>query len=252
MLNRRAVLTLPWAMVAAGWPIPIPSSESELAATLRSLALQHMPTPLYAQEKDWGRTKLIPVPRIRNGQFKTVRVPKNDGHWRKIHVEALNPRDTLVVDVRDVVRPAAGVMNFTLHAAMDVRFNVTQEHWENGLKLYGTSVRARARIQATMKCTVETQAELKDFIPEFALIVKVTEAKTSYDNLVVEHIAGIGGDGAKLLGGAAHDMIQQWKPSWERALLDKANAAILKAAGHKEYRVSLDRLWKSKTDAKKP
>jgi len=103
-----------------------------------------------------------------------------------------------------------------------------------------------------MKCMVESQAEWKNLTPEFALNVKVTEAKTAYDNLVVEHIAGIGGDGAKLLGGVAQDMIHQWKPSLERAMLEKANTAIIKAAGHKEYRVSLDRLWKSKSTPKRP
>lgn len=249
-IKSAGILTI--VLIGAAFPIPIVTSEAELAGTLRSLVLQNLPTPLFQKDKDWGQTKEIEVPRVRRGRFVMAKVPKNDGHWRKIQVDALNPRDTLVVDVRDVERPTAGQMTFKLHVAMDVRFDITQEHWENGIKLYGASLRARTRVHATMKCAVETQAELKNLTPEFALIVKVTEAKTAYDNLVVEHIAGIGGDGAKLLGNAAQDIIHQWKPSLERGLLEKANAAIIKAAGYKEFRVSLDRLWKSKPSVKKP
>jgi hypothetical protein len=74
--------------------------------------------------------------------------------------------------------------------------------------------------------------------------VKVTEAKLFYEKLVIEHTAGIGGDAAKLLGDAVIDMVKQAKPSLERDLLKKANAAIVKAADTKEIRVSLEAFLK--------
>jgi hypothetical protein len=59
---------------------------------------------------------------------------------------------------------------------------------------------------------------------------------------VVEHIAGLGGEAAKLLGDAARGSIKQWRPSMEHELLAKANVAIVKAGDTKEVRVSLSKL----------
>jgi hypothetical protein len=234
----------------AAIPIPILSNEAELAGIMRGLSLEKLPNPLYQKEKDWGRTKEIEVPRIRRGRLRMATVAKNDGHWRKIRVDAINPRDSLVVDVRNVQRPKPGQMTFELFVAMDVRMDATQEHWENGLKLYGASIRARCRVKATIRCSVDTEAELKNLMPELILRLKVTEAHTLYENLVVEHVAGIGGDGAKLIGAAGHEMIHHWKPSMERDLLEKANQAIVKAGANKEFRIGLERLFKSKSAVK--
>ena len=57
---------------------------------------------------------------------------------------------------------------------------------------------------------------------------------------MIEHTAGVGGDAAKILGELLIDAIKQAKPELERDLLNKANAAIVKAADTKEVRLSLD------------
>jgi hypothetical protein len=64
----------------------------------------------------------------------------------------------------------------------------------------------------------------------------------TYSHLVVEHILGVGGDLAKLLGEAIQHGIHRWRPSLERNLLNKANAAIEKAADTKEIRIGLGSL----------
>ena len=72
------------------------------------------------------------------------------------------------------------------------------------------------------------------------------KADVSHEDLVVEHLAGVGGSGAKLMGEALHSGLQQWRPSLERKLLEKANAAVVKAADTKEVRISLGKLFGSK------
>ena len=74
--------------------------------------------------------------------------------------------------------------------------------------------------------------------------MKVNEAQLFYENLVIEHTAGLGGDAAKILGELAVDTVKKARPELERDLLNKANAAIVKAADTKEVRVSLDSLLK--------
>src|SRR5260370_13628595 len=85
--------------------------------------------------------------------------------------------------------------------------------------------------------------ELKNgIIPEMVFRARVVRANVGYDRLTVEHIAGVGGDAAKLLGEAIQQGLRQWHPSLERDLIAKANAAIEKAADTKEVRVNLKQL----------
>jgi hypothetical protein len=55
----------------------------------------------------------------------------------------------------------------------------------------------------------------------------------------VEHIAGVGGEAAKLLGDAARSSMKHWHPSFERRLIEKANEAVVKAGDTKEVRLGL-------------
>jgi hypothetical protein len=47
-----------------------------------------------------------------------------------------------------------------------------------------------------------------------------------------------------MIGETAHSLLNQWRPSIERDLLAKANAAIVKAGEQKEVRLSLSKLVK--------
>ena len=76
-------------------------------------------------------------------------------------------------------------------------------------------------------------------LPDAVIRLRATKANLKYDNLVVEHAAGLGGAAAKLMGDAAHRLVSELKPSLERDLLAKADAAIVKAADTKEIHVKL-------------
>ena len=82
-------------------------------------------------------------------------------------------------------------------------------------------------------------------MPELVAQLKVTRADLRYDNLKFQHIAGIGGEAAEIIGELAHAALNQWRPSLERDLLAKANAAIVKAGEHKEVRIGLSKLFKA-------
>ncbi|HZT80272.1 MAG TPA: hypothetical protein VFA26_08625, partial [Gemmataceae bacterium] len=75
---------------------------------------------------------------------------------------------------------------------------------------------------------------------------RATKADLRYDNLVVEHVAGVGGELAKLIGDAFHGGLTQWRPALERELLARADAAIVRAADTKEVRVNLAGLFAKK------
>lgn len=230
----------------AGLPPILGTSEDQLAGTLRGLLLDHMPDPLYEAQPGWGKTKDVRRLRIRRGKMAWKNVAENDGLWKKIRVVALNSRDNLVLDLREVSSPTPASLQFTVFVAADARFEGWQEQWESGLKLYDISVRARARVKATVQCEASARAEFKDGLPDLVGELRVMRANVDYDNLVVEHVAGLGGEAAKIFGAAGHDLMKQWKPSLERDLLVKANRAIEKAGQRKEVRIGLGRLFKSK------
>ena len=71
---------------------------------------------------------------------------------------------------------------------------------------------------------------------------RVLRADLRYENVVVEHVNGVGGELAKLIGNTAQEVLHKWRPSLERKLLEKGNAAIVKAGDTKEVRLSLTKL----------
>jgi len=246
LLCRLSFVAVAAAAVTAGLPPVLGTSEDQLAGTLRGLLLDNLPDPLVETHDDWGRTKDVRRLRIRRGRAEWKTVAEKDGLWKKFRAVALSPRDNLVLDLRGVSSPSPTALRFTVLVAADVRFEGWQEQWESGLKLYGVSVRARARVKATLQCEAAVRMELKDNLPDLVAELRVSRADVGYDNLVVEHVAGLGGEAAKLLGEAGHDLVRQWKPSLERELLAKANRAIEKAGQRKEVRLGLSRLLKCK------
>src|SRR5262249_45239037 len=113
-----------------------------------------------------------------------------------------------------------------------------------GVRLYSGSTRARLRLNLPLRveATIRVDESKSFFLPEVVVRLRVVQTDLSYDQLVVEHIAGIGGTGAKLLGDALHSMVKQIRPSLERDLLAKANAAIVRAGDTREIRLGLSSL----------
>ena len=82
----------------------------------------------------------------------------------------------------------------------------------------------------------------KSFLPDVVVRMRVVKATVKYDDLNVDHIAGLGGSAARVLGDAVHDVVKTIRPSLEEGLLARANAAIVKAADTREVRLSLGKI----------
>jgi hypothetical protein len=246
------VAALAWTLVARADP-PIPglagSAKDELAGDLRGLLLKNLPQPLYEASNNWGHQAEVKRLRFR-GRFRDIDAEmthplRNDGVWKKIRVEAVNPAETLVFDLRNLTYPEPGKLTFQVFVALDASVNYHHQRWESGLKLIDAEARAKARVKITLDCEAVSRVETDNFLPELVVQLRVTKADLRYDNLKFEHIAGIGGEAAQLIGELAHAAVNQWRPSLERDLLARANAAIVKAGEQKEVRLSLAKLFKT-------
>jgi hypothetical protein len=233
-------------------PVLTGGSTDALAGSIRGYLVRSLPDPLYEARPGWGHTRLV----LRGVKWKghglrvhpePIRIPKNDGVWRHIRVRAENPADTLIFDIRELQQAEPGRITFTVFLSFDARVGYEQQNWESGIRLYSGEARARFRVKATLRCEATfrlVQGSL--LLPDAVFRLRVAQAEVSYDNFVMEHMAGLGGEAAKVLGDAIRGGMRKWDPDLERELLARANAAIEKSADTKEVRVSLVELLKKK------
>jgi hypothetical protein len=211
-------------------------STDALAGAIRGYLVKSLPDPIYESWHDWGR------------QRKNLRGKmKNDGRWKHIKVNIVTPADTLVFDIRNLQNPEPGRVTFAVVLSFDAHGEYEVQVWELGIRLRSSSVRARCRIRALLQCEATMRLEPgAALLPDAVFRLRVVKSDLSYDNFVTEHIAGVGGDLADVLGDAVRNGMKKWHPSLERDLLAKANASIEKAADTKEVHVSLMDLLRKK------
>ena len=220
----------------------------QLAKALKPILIEALPATLYEKTDNWDHQVLVPVGvKWRGIRPQVTKSPRNHGEWKKLIISTQELPRTLDLKIYDVKTIDAEKQTFKVFLTLQMGIYYDQQNWESGALLWSGSVRARAQIKLDMDCENTLRVEFdKNGLPDFMLRMRVTGAKLHYDKLVVEHINGIGGDAAKLIGDAAHRCMNQWRPSIERDLLAKANAAIVKAADTREIRVGFGGLIKPK------
>jgi hypothetical protein len=233
-------------------PVLAPVGLDALSGTLRGILVRSLPDPLYEASPGWGGMKYVARGIEWRGQGLNVhpevqRSHKNDGTWQKIRVTADRPAETLVLDLRNPQFPELGRMTFDLFLCFDAHVDYTRQEWDKGHKLYDGSLRGRLRVRANLSCEVTTRLEPGGgLLPDAVFRLRLTKTDVGYDNFVVEHVAGVGGELAKVIGDAFRGGLKEWYPSLERELLQKADAAIVKAGDNREVRVNLAALFAKK------
>ncbi len=210
--------------------------ELKLAASLRELLLESLPDPLYVDAKHWGIQAKGPRGKMRN-----------DGRWWKLKITRRG-HPAAALDVRDMRPVGKDRKAFTLVLDMPAQIDLERQTWLLGTRLYSGSTRARVMLHLTLDCEIETRLETpKDaLLPDVVFRLRVIRSDFKHDAIVVEHTAGVGGDAARTIGDVVLAIVKQAKPSLERSLIAKANAAILKAGDTKEVRLSLSKAAEGK------
>ena len=211
--------------------------------------MEAMPDPLVDEQSHWGGQRLAAHGLEWHGKglhlhpdvAKTLR---NDGRWWRVKASAVRLPATLIVTLHDVQTTASGQTTFIAFVSFEARMEYDQQNWDRGLRLYAASVEAHMRLNLTLHCEATTRLVSNGtLLPDAIFRLRVTEANLSYDHFEVDHVDGVGGDLAKIIGKAAKAGVEQWRPSLDE-LLQKANAAIVKAGDTKEIRLSVFKLLK--------
>jgi hypothetical protein len=217
----------------------------DLAASLRAFLLPHIPDPLYEKRDNWNHT-IEATSRIGwQGQGletkpKIVKSQKNHGVWKHVLIVSPNVLQSLHVSIQNVQQLEPGRTTFDVVLLLPADVEYEQQNWERGIKLFSGKVKARLRVSLNLTCELTTRLEPgKLIVPDMIWRLRVLRATTAYDRLVVEHLPGFGGQTAKILGEIILDNMKKWHPSVERNLLDRLNAAIVKAGDSKDIRIGL-------------
>jgi hypothetical protein len=227
-----------------------PAEAEAVAKMLRDLVQKNLPDPLTKGGENWGNQVTLVV-RYREGfrrWSEPVEETVNDGLWRRFDVRIPDPK-SIKLEVTELTHPAPDRMDITVSTTCE-RVDIHFEHqlWRNGRRLYAGETRAHCKSLLVLKAEVVTKTEFKkgELFPEVTLKVKVTDADLSYDDLVVEKTAGIEGPAAQVLSDLVLKTVKAVKPDLEKDLLEKANAAIVKAAGEREFKVTLGKVMEVK------
>src|SRR5262249_7653741 len=144
-------------------------------------------------------------------------------------------------------RLGKGKSTFTVRVALPARIVLNRQTWVRGARVYSGETRARVNLYLTMDCESETRLETpKGGVPDFIFRLRIVRSDFKYSGLVVEHTAGVGGDAARTLGDVVLGTVRQIKPSLERRLIARANAAVLKAGDNKELRLGFSKWLEEK------
>jgi hypothetical protein len=232
-------------------PVDPPSAE-ELASIMQTLLTSALPSPLVEQSSNWGKQKEVAngITWKKDGillkPHKQEKL-KNDGVWRRIRIDAVNPEKELKLQVTNVQKPQKGMLTFDMVVTLPTRIKFEQQFWKSGVRVYSGETRARCRPILALKCESTSRVVKTDnVIPDVVFRMRVLDARLTYDDLVVEHTAGVGGELADVLGDAVLGMVKQMRPSLERDMLEKANRAIVKAADTKDVKLGLGKLFDGK------
>jgi hypothetical protein len=220
-----------------------PDQLKHFSQSMRGFVLTILPDPLYEKSTGWGDTDKAPSRIKWEGQGlrsrpKLVYTDKNDGMWKRVRVTAEDPARHLNIEIKNVSPLGDDKTTFDVHVTLRAAVHYHQQNWQRGVKLWDATADARARLHLHLRCEATARFESKGrLIPELVYRLRVTHADVHYDEFELKHIAGVGGELAKLIGEAARKLEHGFKPSLEEKLLAKAQARIVRAGDTKEIRI---------------
>ncbi len=234
---------------------PEPAVDTQaMTETFKKLLLANLPTPLVESKTGWDIQREVTIGiewekvgkiRFRPKEMKAVR---NDGHWEKVSVTAVDPEKSLALKLGNVRTGKDGQTLFDADLGLDVRVVYEQQMWAFGKRLYAGETHAKCHTDVKMVVELSNSVETQpgSYLPTLMFRARVKEADLTYRDLVCEHTLGLNGEAAKKLGKIVYDIVKKLKPDLEKDLLSKANAGIVQAADTKELKVEFDKLLAGK------
>lgn len=225
-----------------------PERVASFQRALEKTVYTALPTPLYEGSDHWGDTRKSVNGMKWSGKPELQYADKNHGTWRKYRVTLDQPaQDHLKLQLNNVQNIGNNSLRFQIKIDADVEFDIHQQNWQAGIKLFDGTVRGRSSVKLALTCTSKLSIEPGlNVLPVIKYRLQVVDAKASYDHLVFTHVPGLGGSAAKVVGNWTVDAVQQMKPSLEKKFIEKLTTKLKNAADTKEIQVSLSGIERKK------
>jgi hypothetical protein len=212
----------------------------ELSASLREAALESLPSELvFETNRNWDHQARTPS--LQGARL--IEVLRKQGTWEKAHVVARDLPHDLQFRLGEVTSVADNRVAFTIHMTMPANVELRKQIWQSGVEVYAAKMRARFQLSADV--TVEAvlnEAASGEPAAQSVAAFQIIRATYSCKKFVAENINGVGGDFARLSGGA---MVHTFKP-WQPVILSefqKAIASSIEEAGaSREARAGMSKL----------
>lgn len=243
--------------VAAQTPSPQPSPAITPPATAESLqALTGLVTTIvrenlpadFESRDNWGHTTEIwaGVDIRREGlQIKTKRRKKqvNDGTWKLVRVQFIEPDQNLRLEVLDVRPLPAGRVEVDLAVDSKLAVFARLSQWELGVQLISLSANAQAQTQFRVRCDLGMKLDPTKLPPDVILDPVVREAELRLVDFRLERVSQVGGSLAHELGKQARDLLDREVAKQNAKLPEKINRQIGK--NREQLRLSVQDLLTS-------
>jgi len=233
-----------------------PQTVQHLEDALRRMLILGMPEVLYEKRYNWGETTRVVSGIDWNRRGLRIRPEweyreKKDGHWRHVKVVPHRWPQSLSFRLSNLqLHPEEQRTTFELDVHLDIHVYYRTLRWESGLRLYDASAETTLRLIVRLEVEAHSRFEVnrKSLTPELVFRLRVTRADLRYADFEMKHIAGIGGEGARLLGKGLKELMEEIRPNLEKELLAKGEAAIVKAADTREVRLGLEGITRQKKE----
>jgi hypothetical protein len=226
---------------------PTPSLP-QIGEMMKPYLVDALPKVLYEHNRSWGRTTMaMHAIRWHGLRPEIEKTPHNDGHWQKLRIVPRDPRTNLAFSLSEPKVIDADRRTFKAYVAFVAGLEYEQQLWEKGVRLYSGSTRAHVRVQALLDVESTLRWDTsKSAIPDLVLRLKITKATVRMNDFVVEHTAGIGGTGAKLIGEGIEGIVKEAQPGLQERLQERMEAALVKAGDTRDIRLGFGALFGSK------
>src|ERR1051325_10144304 len=166
------------------------NTAEQLSQALKPILIDKMPPVLYQNSENWGHQAMVPVGlKWYRGRAEVQKSLRNHGEGKRLAVGARDLKRTLALKIHNVKTIDAEKQAFKVFLTFQLGAHYEQQNWANGVKLWAGHLVARAQVKLDLDCENTMRVDFdKGPLPDFVVRIRVTNAKVSYDNLVVEHI----------------------------------------------------------------
>ncbi|GIW83040.1 MAG: hypothetical protein KatS3mg105_4847 [Gemmatales bacterium] len=205
----------------------------------------------FEDKSDWGKT--VPPPaKVRFPRLRRV-VVKVDGRdefphgvWNRWKIWLDDPAKDITVKVVELKKIEPSRYHVKLTATVALHAEAERNRWRNGVKLFGISVQADAKVAAEFDCDVRVAVDATSFPPAVSVQPKILKSQLQLEEFDLNRIGVVQGELVRELGDELKVYIETVMKLYEDEVKKRANEAIAQSLDGGKAKLPLTELLQLK------